>query len=65
MAVWALVIAVGLMIGSAPLLVGLVIVMPVLSHASWHLYRRTVESPKDPRRPNRAHPADKPSQLRG
>ena len=65
MAVWALVIAVGLMIGSAPLLVGLVIVMPILSHASWHLYRRTVEPLKDPRRPNRAHPADKPGELRG
>ena len=65
MAVWALVIAVGLMIGSAPLLVGLVIVMPILSHASWHLYRRTVEPSKDSRRLSRTQPADKPSELRG
>jgi len=43
MALWAAIIAVLLMIGSAPLLVGLAIVMPVLGHASWHLYRRTVE----------------------
>lgn len=46
MAAWALIIAVGLMMGSAPLLVGLVVVMPILSHASWHLYRRTVEPPQ-------------------
>jgi uncharacterized membrane protein len=43
MALWAAVIAVLLIVGSAPLLVGLAIVMPVLGHASWHLYRRTVE----------------------
>jgi uncharacterized membrane protein len=46
MALWALIIAVLLMIGSAPLLVGLAVVMPVLGHASWHLYRRTVEPPE-------------------
>jgi len=44
MAMWALIVAVGLMIGSAPLLVGLAVVMPVLGHASWHLYRRVVET---------------------
>lgn len=43
MALWALVIAGLLMIGSAPLLVGLAIVMPVLGHASWHFYRRVVD----------------------
>ena len=45
MGVWALIIAGLLMIGSAPLLVGLAVVMPILGHASWHLYRRTVEPP--------------------
>jgi uncharacterized membrane protein len=54
MALWALIIAALVMIGSAPLLVGLAIVMPVLGHASWHLYRRTVE-PSDV-----ANPAPKP-----
>lgn len=43
MALWALIVAVLLMIGSAPLLVGLAVAMPILGHASWHLYRRTVE----------------------
>jgi uncharacterized membrane protein len=48
MAMWALIIAALLMIGSAPLLVGLAVVMPILGHASWHLYRRTVEPPGAP-----------------
>jgi uncharacterized membrane protein len=43
MTIWALIIAGLLMVGSAPLLVGLAVVMPVLGHASWHLYRRTIE----------------------
>jgi uncharacterized membrane protein len=42
MAVWGLIIAAGLVIGSIPLLLGLIVVMPVLGHATWHLYRRTV-----------------------
>ena len=41
-ALWGLVVAVGLVIGSLPLLVGLAVVMPVLGHATWHLYRRAV-----------------------
>lgn len=49
MACWAAIIALGLLIGSLPLLVGLAIVMPVLGHASWHLYRRTVEPPEGQR----------------
>jgi uncharacterized membrane protein len=44
MAVWAAIVAALLMIGSAPFLVGLAIAMPILGHASWHLYRRTVPS---------------------
>ena len=48
MGVWALIIAGLLMIGSVPLLVGLAVAMPILGHASWHLYRRTVEPPVRP-----------------
>jgi uncharacterized membrane protein len=43
MAIWGAIIAAGLVIGSVPLLLGLVIVMPVLGHATWHLYRCSVE----------------------
>lgn len=42
MAIWGLIIAAGLVIGSIPLLLGLMFVMPVLGHATWHLYRRVV-----------------------
>lgn len=42
MAIWGLIVAVALMIGSAPLFIGLAVIMPVLGHASWHLYRRVV-----------------------
>ena len=39
MAAWGLIVAAGLLIGSIPALVGLIIVIPVLGHANWHLYR--------------------------
>ncbi len=42
MAVWGLIVASGLVIGSIPLFLGLIIVMPVLGHATWHLYRKVV-----------------------
>lgn len=43
MAAWGLIVAGGLVIGSIPLLLGLIIVLPVLGHATWHLYRILVE----------------------
>jgi uncharacterized membrane protein len=42
MAAWGLIIAAGLVIGAIPLLVGLAIVLPILGHATWHLYRKVV-----------------------
>jgi uncharacterized membrane protein len=42
MAVWGFIVAAGLVVGSLPLLLGLAIVMPVLGHATWHLYRNLV-----------------------
>jgi uncharacterized membrane protein len=42
MALWGLILAAALLIGSLPLFVGLAVVMPVLGHATWHLYRKTV-----------------------
>jgi uncharacterized membrane protein len=41
-AVWGLMVACLLAIGMATLMVGLVIIVPVLGHASWHFYRRLV-----------------------
>ena len=42
---WGLIVAVGLVLGSLPLFVGLIVVIPVLGHATWHLYRKLV--PRD------------------
>jgi uncharacterized membrane protein len=42
MAVWGLIVAGGLAIGSIPAFLGLIIVIPVLGHATWHLYRKVV-----------------------
>lgn len=42
MAVWGIIVAALLVIGSLPFFVGLAIVMPVLGHATWHLYRKAV-----------------------
>lgn len=40
--VWAALIAVSLFVAMLPLFLGLLIVLPVLGHATWHLYRRAV-----------------------
>ncbi len=69
MAVWALIITAGLVIGTLALFVGLAIVMPVLGHATWHLYRKVVEpdpSPRPeyhPRNKGKRYAADFPASL--
>lgn len=42
MAMWGAIIVAALVVGSIPALVGLAVVMPVLGHATWHLYRRVI-----------------------
>lgn len=39
---WGLIVAALLVLGSIPAFLGLVLVLPVLGHATWHLYRRAV-----------------------
>lgn len=41
-ACWGLIVAALLIVGSIPLFVGLAVVMPILGHATWHLYRKIV-----------------------
>ena len=43
MALWGMIVVAGLLIGALPFLLGLAIIMPVLGHSTWHLYRRVVE----------------------
>lgn len=40
---WGLVIAAALILSALPAFLGLLVVLPVLGHATWHLYRRLVE----------------------
>jgi len=43
MAVWGLIVATFLVVGYLLVFVGLAVAVPVLAHASWHLYRKVVE----------------------
>jgi len=69
-AAWGLIVAALLVIGSLPVLLGLAVVLPVLGHATWHLYRRAVEPDpnplkEEPRPPKEGHryAADFPANL--
>ncbi len=41
--VWGIVVAALLALGAALLFIGLAVVLPVLGHATWHLYRKLIE----------------------
>ena len=41
-ALWGAVVAVLMLLGTLPLFLGLIVVLPVLGHATWHLYRAAV-----------------------
>jgi len=58
MAAWGLIVAALLAVGSLPAFVGLCVVLPVLGHASWHLYRKVVEPDPNP-------PQDEPERQIG
>jgi uncharacterized membrane protein len=64
-----LIVAGLLMIGSLPLFLGLPVVLPILGHATWHLYRKLIEArsspPADfrPRQERHRSAADFPSSL--
>jgi uncharacterized membrane protein len=62
MAAWGLIVAVLLAAGTLPFFVGLAIVIPLLGHATWHLYRETIEPELNPQPlPPRAHRERKPA----
>jgi uncharacterized membrane protein len=68
-AAWGLIVAALLVAGSVPLFLGLAIVIPLLGHATWHLYRKAVaidpNAPPIPVRPPRPRKpaADFPANL--
>ena len=69
MAAWGLIVAVLLVAGSLPFFLGLAVVIPLLGHATWHLYRKVIEAelnpqPLPPRPPRVRRPAaDFPANL--
>jgi uncharacterized membrane protein len=69
MTLWGLIVAAALLIGSLPLFIGLAVVVPVIGHSTWHLYRKVVVADMPPRalhpRPpkGRRYAADFPSAL--
>lgn len=40
---WGLIVAALLVLGSIPFFLGLAVVIPLLGHATWHLYRKVIE----------------------
>ncbi len=48
---WGVFIAVVTLLSMIPALLGLFIAIPVLGHASWHLYHRLVHASETPARP--------------
>ena len=69
MAAWGLIVAVLLVLGTLPFFLGLAVVIPLLGHATWHLYRETIAPelnphPLPPRAPRVRKPAaDFPANL--
>jgi uncharacterized membrane protein len=66
MALWGFIVAALLIVGSIPCFLGLTVVLPLLGHATWHLYRKAVEPDPNPhpdyQRPRR-YAADFPAAL--
>jgi uncharacterized membrane protein len=64
---WGVIVAAALLIGSLPFFVGLALVVPILGHATWHLYRVAIvrdpaqEHPTDWREAQGMSPADRAS----
>ncbi len=59
MAAWGLIVAALLLAGSLPAFLGLTVVMPVLGHATWHLYRKAVSGHDSPRPSPHRHGGEK------
>lgn len=61
-AAWGLIVAGLLVAGTLPFFIGLAVVIPLLGHATWHLYRATIEPELNPQPlPPRAHRDRKPA----
>ena len=62
MALWAAMVATLTLIGIGTLFFGLIVLMPLIGHASWHAYRDLVEHPGEPAQPTQpTQPTHTPS----
>lgn len=68
MAAWGVIVAALLIAGTLPFFLGLTVVIPLLGHATWHLYRKVIEPvampdelPPQPK--SRRYAADFPANL--
>jgi uncharacterized membrane protein len=59
MIAWGIIVAVLLLLGTIPLFAGLAVIIPILGHSTWHLYRKVIEPEL-----RRQYPSAQPS-LRG
>ena len=39
---WGLIVTLAVILGSLPMFLGLVIILPVLGHTTWHIYKKAV-----------------------
>jgi uncharacterized membrane protein len=65
---WGVIVAALLVLGSIPFFLGLAVVIPLLGHATWHLYRKAIEPVATSHEPAavikpRRYAADFPSSL--
>jgi uncharacterized membrane protein len=51
MLAWGVIVAALVALGSLPFFVGLAVVMPILGHATWHVYRKIVPPASPTRSP--------------
>jgi uncharacterized membrane protein len=49
MALWGLIVAALLVLGSLPMFIGLAVTLPLLGHATWHVYRKAIAPAPAPR----------------
>lgn len=63
MAAWAAIIMVFTLLGLGSLLLGLIPIVPMLGHASWHAYRELVDASGLPARESMSAPYEKPSKA--
>ena len=65
MALWAAIIMGLTVLGLGTLMLGLVVVIPLLGHASWHAYRELVDATNLPERGPMSAPYKRPAQRNG